>query len=220
MNYSVTIDNNSGAAQTVAVFMTDAGGGYSLVWSVMEIPDTGSSVLSWRKGAFGLGWGTSAAPLDYGLRYVSGQAPVGVDPLSAQGNNTLPIGYNGGFEAGQPYRDRDPGPGNSVNLATDRSFTVGEAALMSVALYLEGSPALAMRGAPNTVYTFDLDRIAYYMTVTNAAAGVALRPPPASMRLLSAVVSESVPVRLPFSAGASQLRYSLDDTLTFTPATS
>lgn len=218
MNYMVTIDNNSGAAQTVAVFMTDAGGGYPLVWSAREIPDTGSAAFAWSSGAFGLGWGTSAAPLDYGLQYATGQAPVAVDPLAAQGNNTLPIGYDGGFTAGRAYRE--PGLGNRVNIATDRAFTVGDAALMSVALYLEGLPALAMRGAPNTVYTFDLDRIVYYLTVTNAAAGVALRPAPAPARLLSAVVSESVPVRLPFDTGAKQLRYTLDGTLTFSPATS
>lgn len=218
MNYSVKVDNNSGAVQTVAVFMTDpAGGGYSLVWSVKKIPSTGSATFCWDDSAFGLGWGTSARPLDYGLQYDSGQAPVAVDPFAVQGDNTLPIGYDDGFVVGQPYCDT--ALKNSVNIVTDRSFTVGAAALMSVALYLDCAPALAMRGAPNTVYTVDLGQIVYYLTVTNAAAGVALRPP-ASPRLLRAAVSASVPVRIPFGPGATQLRYTLDATLGFRPVPS
>ena len=66
-----------------------------------------------------------------------------------------------------------------------------EAAHLNIQIFrMRRQIALAMRGAPNTVYTVDLDQIVYYLTVTNAAAGVALRPP-ASPRLLRCLLYTS-----------------------------
>lgn len=222
MTYSVQVTNNSGAAQYIAIFLADASGanGYSLVWRVRGTNNGSSALFSWSQTDVGLGWGNTPQPLDVNVLYTSGQLPVAVYPANLGGLNVLPVQYNNfGFYSGTPYVKS--GMYNRLEIVTDSSFTVSDATNMSVALYMSGSPALAMRGAPNTLYYFDMSQLAYYLTVTDFATGVALpqiNNSSDNLRFAASGTSMSTPVRIAFNQSDTDLKYILNSNLNFVKA--
>lgn len=218
MTYSVTIENNSGAPQNVAIFVKlDLNQVFSLVWRSQTINNGGNYQFKWNEKAFGLGWGTSVQPIDIGVPFISGHPPVAVEPYTAGGKNTQQIKYaNQGFMFGDTYYNNDLN--NALAIITDSSFTVEQSLTMSVALYMDLFPALAVQGAPNTLYYFDLTQVKYYITVTNLMPGAVL--PDLIMQASfystpSFATTMTTPAMLVFSPGVTNLRYQLDGNLTF-----
>lgn len=221
MAYSVQVINNSGVAQYIAIFLTDASGGneFSLVWMVNGANNAGGVSFSWDQTDFRLGWGSLPKPLDTTVLYSSGQPPIAVFPATVGGYNVLPVQHNQyGFSAGNPYNKSNIY--NKLEITTDSSFTVADASNMAVALYVEQFPALAMQGAPNTIYYFDVSQISYYLTVTDFAQGVAL--PQINNELNNRFFSVSgssmsTPVKIAFAPGSTDLKYILNGNLNFLP---
>lgn len=219
VTYSVNVTNKSGAPQNVAIFLTDASNnsGFSLVWSLKTINDGGNYSFNWDQTAFGLGWGSSSRPIDVSVQFTAGQAPTAVFPNTVGGYNVLPILYkNNAFLSGTPYVNSNLS--NKLEITTDTSFTVSNSLTMSVALYMGASPTLAIQGAPNTYYYFDVPQISYYLTVTDLAQGAAL-PKPNTQTFDNLVIqltaSMSSPTKITFEPGDTNLEYILSDTLTF-----
>lgn len=222
MTYSVQVTNNSGASQYIAVFLDDASGGngYSLVWRVRGVNNGGNVSFSWNQTDVGLSWGNTPKPLDVNVLYTSGQTPTAVYPANLGGLNVLPVQYNNyGFYSGTPYVKG--GMYNRLEITTDSSFTVSDAANMSVALYMSEYPALALPGAPNTLYYFDMTQLAYYLTVTDFAQGVALpqmNNPSGNLRSAASGTSMSTPVKIAFDQADTDLKYTLNSNLNFVKA--
>ena len=89
---------------------------------------------------------------------------------------------------------------------------------MILALYIDEYPALALQGAPNTFYYFDMTRLAYYLTVTNFTQGVALpqmNDLSTARRFADAGTSMSAPVKIAFDAAQTDLKYILNSNLNF-----
>lgn len=219
MTYSVNVTNKSGAPQNVAIFLADASNNseFSLVWLLKTINDGGNYLFSWDQTTFGLGWGSTSQPIDVSVQFTSGQAPTPVFPNTAGGNNVLPVQYqNNDFLSGIPYANSSFH--NKLEITTDTSFTVSDSLTMSVALYMDILPALAMQGAPNTYYYFDIAQISYYLTVTDLTQGVVLPKPntQADKNLfVQLTTSMSTPTKIAFEPGAMDLKYVLNDTLVF-----
>ncbi|ADU71594.1 hypothetical protein [Pantoea sp. At-9b] len=219
MTYSVQVTNNSGASQYIAIFLANALGGnaFSLVWRVRGTNNGGSVSFDWDQTAVSLGWGNTSQPLDVNVLYTSGQPAVAVYPSNIGGLNVLPVQYNNyGFFSGTPYAKS--GIYNQAEIITDSSFTVSDATNMSVALYMSEFPALALRGAPNTLYYFDMTQLSYYLTVTDFAQGVALpqmNDPLGSRRLATSGTSMSTPVKIAFDQANTELKYTLNSNLNF-----
>lgn len=219
VTYSVQVTNNSGASQYIAIFLADNLGGnaYSLVWRVKGTNNGADVSFNWDQNDVGLGWGNTSQPLDVNTLYTSGQPPVTVYPANVGGLNVLPVQHNSyGFFSGTPYVKS--GMYNQLEIATDSSFTVSDATNMSVALYIDEYPALALQGAPNTFYYFDMTRLAYYLTVTNFTQGVALpqmNDLSTARRFADAGTSMSAPVKIAFDAAQTDLKYILNSNLNF-----
>lgn len=217
--YSVQVINNSGAAQYIAIFLADASGGNesSLVWMVNGTNNGGGVSFSWDPTDFRLGWGSTPQPLDTNVLFTTGQPPVAVFPSTLGGYNVLPVQHNQyGFSSGNPYNKSSIF--NKLEITTDSSFTVSDAANMAVALYVEQYPALAMQGAPNTFYYFDVAQISWYLTVTDFAQGVALprMSNSSNSRFFSVSGSSmSTPVKIAFGSGSTDLKYMLNGNLNF-----
>jgi len=218
VTYSVTIANNSGAPQNVAIFVaTGLNQAFSLVWLSQTINDGGNHQFKWNEKAFGLGWGTTAQPIDIAGQFNSGHPPAVVEPYSAGGKNTLPVKYdNQSFMFGDTYYKNDLY--NALVISTDTSFTVAQSLTMSVALYVDLFPALAIQGTPNTLYYFDLTQVRYFLTVTNLTSGAVLPNMimQASFYATSSLAATmTTPVMLVFSPGVTNLQYELGGNLIF-----
>jgi rhizosphere induced protein len=217
--YSVQVVNNSGAAQYIAIFLVDASGGneFSLVWMVNGANNGGGVSFSWDPTDFRLGWGSTPQPLSTNVLFTSGQPATAVFPATVGGYNVLPVLHNQyGFSSGNPYNKSSIY--NKLEIITDSSFTVSDANNMAVALYVEQYPALAMQGAPNTIYYFDTAQISYYLTVTDFALGVALPQMSNSLnnrRFSVSGSSMSTPVKIAFGPGSTDLKYILNGNLNF-----
>lgn len=216
--YSVNITNSSGAPQNVAIFVADASGGgdFSLVWKVKTIGAGVTALFCWDATAFGLGWGRTSRPVDIGVRYVSGQLTAPFYPSTSGGNNILPVQYqNNDFVSGAAYYDS--GINAKLVIVTDTSFTVIDSLTMCVALYIDAVPAIVMQGTPNNNYYFVAPQLSYYLTVTDVSSGVVL-PVINSQDLKDSVqrkISVTSPTRMAFSAGVTDLSYSLNGNLMF-----
>lgn len=107
---------------------------------------------------------------------------------------------------------------------SDKSFTVEQSSLMSVAVYMYDKPILASQGRPNSLYQFYTKTI-YYLTVTDIPERSVLpffTPSNSSMRnfmmlfrLSSPTIEISQPTKVNFSAGQTDLRYNLTNLLVF-----
>ncbi|WP_227317481.1 hypothetical protein [Cedecea davisae] len=216
---NVSVTNCSGMAQNIAIFLSDGSnsGVYSLVWQSSSVNNESMCTFSWDENAFGLGWGNTTRPIDTGVLFTSGQAPASVAPNVAGGNNALPVQYNqAGFYSGLPYFDGQTD--TNLEIITDKSFTVDDAATMNVALYMNGSPALVMRGMPNTHYQYDTSQISYYLTVTNLKSGFTLPDTnlqSARSAAIPASVSASTPKKIAFGPQGTSASYTLTNTLVF-----
>ena len=226
MNYSVTITNNCGATQSVAIVLADSSnnGGFPLICLCSDIPDGVSHLFDCGNSNYGLGWGTTLEPIKHGVSYVNQQCNA-ADP---DGNNAIAITYvrnayaDGSFTAGTAYHDGGLDDGQ-LAIVTDSSFTVQQAEQTAVALYVETNvetiPAIAMPATPNTHFYFDVGNLTYYMLVTSAPAGVALSE---TMLLNQAdssreAISVSSPTPISFGPGSTDLFFELSATLTFIP---
>lgn len=216
---SVSVTNCSGIGQNTALFINDASGGgvYSLVWQSASVNNEVCYIFTWDENAFGLGWGNTTRPIDVGVLFTSGQAPASVEPNVAGGSNALPVQYNqAGFYSGAPFFDGQTD--TNLEIITDKSFTVDNAATMNVALYLSGNPSLVMKGMPNTSYIYDTSQISYYLTVTNLKTGFTLPELnllPARSTATPASISVSTPKKIVFAPQATSASYTLTNTLVF-----
>lgn len=98
MKYSVTIVNQSGAAQKVALLLTDPEDNsfYTLVWLRKVINDEGVEVYCWDPGVFGLGWGRTPGPVDNNMLFTAGASPATVNPWAIDADNAISLSWAGG----------------------------------------------------------------------------------------------------------------------------
>ncbi|MGF6292947.1 hypothetical protein [Paraburkholderia youngii] len=221
MTYSVTVANNSGAPQNVAIFLADTFGKccfslFSPVWLRSTINDKGNHQFKWDDTAYGLGWGNATKSIDVGAQFQCGQM-TSAFPFTAKGENSLPIGYqNGSFYSGRPYFDNHLM--GKLRINTDRSFTVSDALTMGVALYIDSNAALVAQGAPNTQYIFNIVQFSYYLIVTKCALGTVLPQSDGQGRTSAPTLeldSMTPATRVDFGPGATSLKYDLNGTLDF-----
>lgn len=219
MTYSVHVTNNSGASQFIAIVLADASGGsdFSLVWFVKGSNNGSHVVFSWDPTLFSLGWGITPKPLDVGVLFSSLSPAISVFPDIAGGVNVLPVLHNKyGFYTGTPYVKKSLF--NKLEVITDRSFTVSDARDMSVVLYIDKRPALAVQGAPNTIYNYDISQLRYYLTVTDYAESVAIPQftrQDGGGREYTSVRSISIPFEISFCPEKMDLKYILNENLNF-----
>jgi hypothetical protein len=181
--------------------------GLSLVWFSKNINDSNNNTFTWDI-PWALNWGTTPAPLVPGVMWSSGGTPVEVYPNTTGGINEMTVSYsNGDFISKDPLNNPDI-PLGSMEAITDTSFTVQQAANMSIAVYMNGLPTFAMQGRPNGKYLFDTHPT-YYVCVTDHKVGVAVT---------GSFVSS--PTKVVFAGGSTSLEYNLDGTLTFNPVNS
>lgn len=209
-SYSLTIQNNSGADQNVAVFQVDdPASGWSLVWLAQTINNGNNYPFNWETN-WGLSWGRTSQRLDTGVIYKSGQTVTEVQPNQVNGVTVLPITYkNQDFDSEKAYYDCELNLG-VVHITTDTSFTVQESLNMSVAMYMDNKPILAAQGKPNTTYEFNTN-VSYYLAVTDYQEGAAI-----PNRLLPKLAM-SQPTKVQFPNGVTHVEYNLSDTLVFCP---
>lgn len=203
MNYSISITNKSGASENVAIYQSypNLDGGLPLVWVAKNINDTNTNTFSWEID-WALNWGTTPQPLVPGVLWSSGGTPITVEP-DPSGANYVTVSYsNGDFESAGPLNNPNI-PNGSMDVITDTSFTVKEAANMSVSVYMNGTPTFAMQGKPNGKYEFDTHPT-YYLCTTDHKVGVAV-----SGEFVSSVTE------VIFAEGVTSKSYILDETLNF-----
>lgn len=203
--YSLGIQNDSGAAQNIAVYQNYPNlTGNPVVWFSQNVNNTTHHTYAWQI-TWGLNWGTSPQPLVPGVSYTSGGETVTVDPITTGAVNSIPISYRNGFQTGTPANNPIL-PTGDMEISTNTTFTVPESLEMSVAVYMYGKPIFAMQGRPNGKYLFDTHPT-YYICVTDAKEGVAV----------SGTFVTS-PTAIIYADGETDLSYKLTPTLQFLPA--
>ena len=203
-SYSLKITNNSGASQNIAIYQShpNADAGLPLVWVSKAIHNTNHNTFEWDIN-WQLNWGTSAQKLIPGVMWTSGGSPVDVNPVSAGGINQIGITYfNDDFSTNSKIHNNAV-PQGTVKAVTDTSFTVAESEKMSIAIYMDNKPALAMQGKPNGSYLYHTHPT-YYLCVTDVKEGTAVS---------SEFVNSPTPVV--YQDGQTALSYELTETLTF-----
>lgn len=208
MGYSILITNNSGDTQNIAVYQDYPGlsaAGFPLVWFNKSVPNGNSTTFQWNID-WALNWGTTEQQLSPGVMWTSSEPSQTMDPNSPSGNNAMGIHYTGSqFETNpQGYHDNNV-PSGSLLVSTDKSFTVAQANLMSIAVYMNGLPTFAVQGKPNGKTLFNTHPT-YWICTTEAKQGVAVS---------SLFVSS--PTQCQFSAGNTALKFKLTDLLEFVP---
>lgn len=223
MCYTISVTNDSGAAQTVAVLAVDPGqsGAFPLVWQSRALPTGAMTKFDCDNSKCGLGWGTTATPFSLGARFTQNQMQQ-VGPVGAidAGNHVDLIRRDGNFSVAPSYADSSV-PDGQILLASDQSFTVNDAINehACVALFVQLLPVMAQQLAPGTDYYFSPTSIIFYLTVTRALPGTAVPVrTPVTARLLTAfAASMTHPTPVPFGPDATDLSYTLTSTLTFQP---
>lgn len=206
-NYSIEITNNSGATQDIAVYQQYPDiNGLPLVWFAKSVPNGNSTTFTWSID-WALNWGTTEQQLAPGVQWTSGGPLQAMQPTQSQGTNAMGVIYSGSeFETSPTaYYDATVASGNML-VATDTSFTVAQASLMSVSVYMNGLPAFAVQGEPNGKFLFQTHPT-YWLCTTSAAQGVAISE-----------TFVSSPLEFVFAAGVTSLSYILNDELEFVPA--
>lgn len=212
MIYSVTVTNRSGADQGVAIYVRDESNldSFSLVWKKQIINNNGWHTFTWEQGNYGLGWGSIPGALGSGVLFRSGEDPVRVFPDIIGRNNVLSVQYkNGNFFSGNTCHSDS----RLLEIKTDLSFDVATGLKMSVALYINELPALAMRGSPNSSYLFDTKELSYWLTVTNLKQGMVMPVVLKSENCMS--ISVTTPEKICFGPSVKTLSYTLNDLLLF-----
>lgn len=208
-SYSLKINNQSGAAQKVAVFQVEnlsSSDLRSLIWLLQKISNGSSYSFAWETN-WGLSWGTTSQPLDTGVIYTSGGSVTAVQPNSVNGLNVLPITYNGTFTSESSYNNSQLNLGD-MQITTDKSFTVQQSLNMSVAVYMDSQPIWAAQGQPNSLYYFNTNT-SYYLTVTDYGLGAVI---PYALKTVSVITN---PTLVQFPNGVTQLEYNLGSDLEF-----
>lgn len=219
MNYSVTVNNQSGAPARIAMFLADplSEAVHSLLWQNACVGAGDSTTFAWDSAGFQLGWGSTGGRLAEGVLHACGGITTALAPRTAHGANSVRLAHaSSGFQLGSPWYD--PGQAGAAAIVSDTSFTVTQAAGTSVTLYLDAVAALAVHCAPNTTHNFALAGLVYYLTVTNAAQGMVLPQRTGAHSAPSAVqasTSISTPYEIRLGDGPAALTVLLDPTLTF-----
>lgn len=206
-NYTLKVKNTSGANKRIAIFQTypDMEDGLPLVWLTQTVNNHNSNTYTWSI-KWSLDWGTTPQPLQDGVKWSSSGSPQPMDPTAVGGNNKMGVTFeNSQFETIPAYHDPKV-PSGSMVVATDTTFTVSDAAKMSLAVGMNDIPAFAMQGEPNGIYKFDTHPT-YWIAVIDSEQGVAV-----SGDFLSNAT------QFQFAEGATELSYVLTDTLQFKPA--
>ena len=203
-NYSVSVKNSSGASQNIAIYQSypNLSSGLPLVWIAKNINNENTNSFSWSVD-WALNWGTTKQVLKPGVMWESGGTPRAVEPNQSGGPNKVNVFYqNGDFASSDAYNE-DSIPAGSMDVSTDKSFTVSDAAKMSISVYMNGTPTFAMQGKPNGTYQFDTHPT-YYLCTTDSKQGVAV-----DGNFVSSV-KEVV-----FANGVTSLNFRLTETLDF-----
>lgn len=182
-----------------------------------HIIDNGNNhTFHWKK-VWGLGWGLSPQRIESGVMYRPGGAVTTVQPNQANGHNEIIISWDrDNFTSSPGYYNRHLKLGD-MRIKTDKSFTVKDSYLMSVAVYMFKKPILVMRGQPNTVYLFNTDT-SYYLTVTNAKEKTALPYcNTGNSKVYGYGLSMSCPTKVYFPISDNEATYKLTQSLTFEP---
>jgi len=217
MSNTITVNNDSGAAQSVVVLVVDPGqpGAFPLVWQSATIQEGVTHMFDCDNNTFGFGWGKTNTPIAPGVRFFSRQIQA-ADPVGTAGaNNCARLTYcSGGFSIDTPYLDKTVPDGQLV-LASDQSFNVCDAKNFCIALSLKNVPVMAQQLAPNTSYYFDPLNILFYLTVSTALVGTAVPAPVQNMVCLA--ISISNPTLVTFLPGTTDLAFKLTSNLAFQP---
>ncbi|WP_312186929.1 hypothetical protein [Leclercia sp.] len=216
MKYSVTVVNQSGASQKVALLFADPEDNslFALVWLHKIISDEGVEVYCWDPGVLGLGWGWTPRPVDNNMIFTAGASPVTVNPWAVDADNAILLSWRGGnFCASSPYHDRYLN--GLLGIKTDTSFTVSQSMTLNVALYLDKMPALIMQARPNSLYEFDVSRLSYYLLVTDIMPGTVIPRLQLPSRNKFCNASISGVTKIEFSPAIADLKYKLNRTLQF-----
>lgn len=217
MSYTLRIENQSGATQTVALFQADdPPSGSPLVWLSQIIPSGNTQSFSWEIN-WSLGFGSTTMPLATGVVYTS-QSESLVDPKQANGNNKILISYaDSSFTIEATYYNSQLDTG-VMQITTDKSFTVSGSLDMAVAVYMNNTAILASQLKPNTSYQFT-SNVVYYLTVTGYQVGTVLpsdvQPQIMSFAVVSSANNVSTPTPVSFTPGVTSLTYILNDVLEF-----
>lgn len=207
-SYSLTVTNNSGADQNIAIYQDYPSllAGMPLVWLAQTVNNGNNTTYTWDIN-WGINWGTTSQPLSAGVQWTSGGPFQAMDPLTAGGNNSMGLTYTNKQFKTTPtaYHQANVKPG-CMAVSTDTSFTVAQSAPMSLAVYMNGTPAFVVPGQPNGTYLFETHPV-YWICVTDYEAGTAI-----SSEYLSNAVQLSFPV------GVTSLNYQLNNVLNFVPA--
>lgn len=205
MSYSLSVTNNSGAAQPIAIYQEYPNllGGLPLVWFTQTVNNGNEATYTWNIN-WALNWGTTPQPLAAGVLWTSGGPVQNMSPNSSSGNNAMGITHSADQFETNPlaYHDGNVGQGQML-VTTDTTFTVPMAELMSVSVYMDGKAAFAVQGKPNGKYLFSTHPT-YYICVTQSKESVAIS---------STFVSS--PTKFVFEPGITSLSFILDDTLQF-----
>lgn len=216
MKYAVTVVNQSGASQKVALLFADPEDSslFTLVWLRKTINDEGVEVYSWDPSVFGLGWGRTPRPVDNNMLFTEGATPVTVNPWTVDADNAISLSWKGGsLCASAPYYDHYLN--GLLAIKTDTSFTVSQSMTLCVALYLSNSPALIMQARPNSLYEFDVSRLSYYLLVTDIMPCTVIPRLQLPSRNKFSNASISGITKIEFSPGVTELKYKLSRTLQF-----
>lgn len=204
-SYSLEVINKSGATQNIAVYQQypDLLNGLPLVWFNKDVNNGNSTTFTWSID-WALNWGTTPQQLAPGVQWTSGGPLQNMAPDTSGGNNAIGITYSSGEFETKPTAYSDPQvPSGDMLVTTDTSFTVPQAELMSIAVYMNSLPAFAVQGEPNGKFLFQTHPT-YWLCTTSAKQGVA--------------VSEefvSSPTQFTFDPGVTSLSYTLNDELQF-----
>ncbi|MCX7096509.1 MAG: hypothetical protein NTV43_01230 [Methylococcales bacterium] len=204
--YSIKITNNSGATEVIAVYQQYPDiNGLPLVWFTKEVPNGNSTTFTWSID-WALNWGTTEQPLAPGIQWTSGGPLQAMQPTQTGGSNAMGVIYSGSEFETSPTAYYDPAvaSGNML-VATDKSFTVSQAHLMSLSVYMNGLPAFAVQGNPNGKFLFQTHPT-YWLCTTSAKQGVAISE-----------TYVSSPSQFAFASGVTSLEYNLNDVLDFVP---
>lgn len=205
-DYAVSVVNQSGEDVQVAIYQAYPDQeGFSLVWLLKQINDSNQTTFTWEIN-WSLNWGTLPQKLAPGVQWTSAGPVQNMEPNAQGGKNAMGVVYSGSEFSTSPtaYNDPDVAPG-ALQVKTDSSFTVKEAKLMSLAVYMNSLPAFAMQGEPSGTFTFDTHPT-YYICTTRHKQGVAVD---------GTFVSN--PTEIKFAAGVTNLGFILNDELKFVP---
>lgn len=175
--YNLKVINKSGAPQTVALYQKLPNvDGHPLVWFSKYIVNGNTDMFTWDID-WGLGWGTTSAPLKAGVTYQSHSTTQSVTP-SPGVTNGIKIGYSAsksgtdGDFTQSPMKVSDIGVGE-LKIDTTADFSDQQASNMCVAVYVQDKPVFAMQGRPNGNYLIDTHPV-YYMAMTDAKESTAV----------------------------------------------